>query len=146
ELRKIADPLPGATVISTLCLSNLLRSTSFQAMLKKCFVPFAVAWCSSQVLQADTIQLKDQAAIVGKVLAEKRDQVAVDVGYTVLVIPRNQIVKVSHTDVAEPKTKTVANKKVVVENETKAESTAMETSTGFYSVSSRPLPARTVRD
>ena len=36
---------------------------------------------------ADTIQLKDKAAIVGKVLAEKPDQVAVDVGYTVLVMP-----------------------------------------------------------
>lgn len=40
---------------------------------------------------ADTIELKDKAAVTGKVLSEKPDQVAVDVGYTVLVIPRNQI-------------------------------------------------------
>jgi len=129
-----------------ICLSNLLVSTSFESMLRKCFVPFAVACYASQVLLADTIQLKDQAAIVGKILAEKHDQVAVDVGYTVLVIPRNQIVKVSHTDAAEPKAKPVASKKVVVENDPKTEATATETSTGFYSVSTRPLPARTVRD
>ena len=43
---------------------------------------------------ADTIQLKEQAAIVGKVLAEKPDQIAVDVGYTVLVIPRSQVVRI----------------------------------------------------
>jgi len=33
---------------------------------------------------SDTIQLKDKGAIVGTVVAEKRDQVAVDVGYTIL--------------------------------------------------------------
>ena len=43
---------------------------------------------------ADTIELKEKAAVVGKVLAEKPDQVAVDLGYTVLVIPRNQVVKI----------------------------------------------------
>ncbi|MBM3835279.1 MAG: trypsin-like serine protease [Verrucomicrobia bacterium] len=41
--------------------------------------------------RADVIQLKDQAAITGQILAEKRDQVAVDIGYTVLVVPREQI-------------------------------------------------------
>ena len=43
---------------------------------------------------ADTIQLKDKAAITGKVLAEKSDHIAVDIGYTVLVIPRSQIVTI----------------------------------------------------
>jgi serine protease Do len=43
---------------------------------------------------ADTIELKEKSAIVGKVLADKPDQVAVDVGYTVLVIPRSQVVKI----------------------------------------------------
>src|SRR5436190_1659485 len=51
---------------------------------------------------ADTIQLKDKAVVVGKVLAEKRDQVAVDIGYTVLTIPRSQIQKISHSDKSEP--------------------------------------------
>jgi serine protease Do len=43
---------------------------------------------------ADTLQLKDKAAITGKILARKHDQVAIDVGYTVLVVPRNQIEKI----------------------------------------------------
>jgi serine protease Do len=115
-------------------------------MLKKCFFPLALAWCATQMLRADTIQLKDQAAIVGKVLAEKHDQIAVDVGYTVLVIPRNQIVKISRNDAPEPKAKPVSSKKVVVENDPKIDAIPMEINPGFYSVSTRPLPARTVRD
>ena len=47
---------------------------------------------------ADTLQLKEQAAIVGRILAEKPDQVAVDVGYTVLVVPRSQIIGISRNE------------------------------------------------
>src|SRR5258705_11776066 len=75
----------------------------FQTMVKDClFVP-ALAGCALFLhpAMADTIQLKDKASVVGKVLAEKRDQVAVDIGYTVLTIPRNQIVKISRTDKPE---------------------------------------------
>jgi serine protease Do len=42
----------------------------------------------------DTLQLNEDAAITGLILAEKRDQVAIDVGYTVLVVPRSQVVKI----------------------------------------------------
>jgi serine protease Do len=42
----------------------------------------------------DTIHLKDQATITGKILAEKENQVAVDVGYTVLAVPRDQITQI----------------------------------------------------
>jgi serine protease Do len=54
---------------------------------------------------ADLIQLKDKAAVTGKVLAEKKDQVVVDVGYTVLVIPRNQVLKISKGDISDGKGK-----------------------------------------
>ena len=40
---------------------------------------------------SDTIQLKDQKAVTGQILAEKPDSLVVDVGYTVLVIPRSFI-------------------------------------------------------
>jgi serine protease Do len=40
---------------------------------------------------ADTLQLKDAAAVTGKILAEKADSLVVDLGYTVLVIPRNAV-------------------------------------------------------
>src|ERR1017187_1705210 len=59
----------------------------------------ALLACGLASVWADTIQLKDRAAIVGNVLAEKSDQVAVDVGYTVLVIPRSQIVKIVKGDI-----------------------------------------------
>lgn len=43
---------------------------------------------------ADTLELKEKAAITGTILAEKPDSVAIDIGYTVLVIPRKDILKV----------------------------------------------------
>lgn len=46
------------------------------------------------VTSADVIQLKDQASVAGKILAEKTDSIVVDVGYTVLVIPRSSIANV----------------------------------------------------
>jgi serine protease Do len=51
---------------------------------------------------AETLQLKDKAAIIGKILAEKRDQVIVDIGYTVLAVPRNQITKIVKDGSREP--------------------------------------------
>jgi serine protease Do len=53
-------------------------------------VPFlAVA-----AVRAEVIALKDDASVTGRILAEKRDTVVVDLGYTVLSIPRSQVVKV----------------------------------------------------
>jgi len=50
--------------------------------------------CGASLASADVVQLKDQAAVTGKILAEKSDQVVVDVGYTVLVIPRSSIANI----------------------------------------------------
>jgi serine protease Do len=47
---------------------------------------------------ADVIQLKDQASVSGKILTEKTDSVVVDVGYTVLVIPRSSIANIIKND------------------------------------------------
>ncbi|MGB7769001.1 MAG: trypsin-like peptidase domain-containing protein [Verrucomicrobiia bacterium] len=44
---------------------------------------------------ADTIHLQGNDAVTGKILAEKPDAVVVDVGYTVLVVPRSAIVNIS---------------------------------------------------
>lgn len=116
-------------------------------MVKDClFVP-ALAGCALllQPVFADTIQLKDKGAVVGTILAEKRDQVAVDIGYTVLVIPRNQVLKISKTDQPVGTTKLVA--KPASEPESKADTaTFAELKPGFYSGSNKPLPARTVRE
>lgn len=54
---------------------------------------FGLAWA----LMADVIQLKDQAAITGTILAEKPDQLVVDVGYTVLIVPRERVETITRT-------------------------------------------------
>ncbi len=114
-------------------------------MLKECFVLLVVFFWGLQFTMADTIQLKDKAAVVGKVLAEKRDQVAVDVGYTVLVIPRNQIVKVSKTDPAEPVSKPQTTPRSA-QGDGDAVAVREVTKSGFYAVPNKPLPLRSVRD
>jgi serine protease Do len=65
--------------------------------LKKQFALLALIICAASVAFADVIQLKDQSAITGKILTEKHDSVVVDVGYTVLIVPRNVILKISKT-------------------------------------------------
>ena len=59
--------------------------------------------CAAGVVSAETIQLKDQSSVSGKILAEKRDQVVVDIGFTVLTIPKNQIAKISKETAVDPK-------------------------------------------
>jgi serine protease Do len=54
----------------------------------------AVLLCAG-TFAADTLQLKDNATITGRILSEKPDQVAIDVGYTVLVVPKSTIAKIS---------------------------------------------------
>ena len=64
--------------------------------LKQQLVFAALLGCGAPFLSADTLQLKD-AAVTGKILAEKPDSLVVDVGFTVLQIPRNVIVSISKT-------------------------------------------------
>lgn len=82
--------------------------------------------------------------MTGKILAEKPDQVAVDVGYTVLVIPRNQVAKISRSDDAEPNPpRKPSGKSSATPVKSKD---AGEARPGFYSAPNRHGPVRTVRD
>jgi serine protease Do len=92
---------------------------------------------------ADTIQLKDKATVTGKILAEKSDSVAVDVGYTVLVIPRNSIAAISKADEAKPPAKTAPASKSARVAEAPP---AIEAKSDFYHAAARPSPERNVRD
>ena len=65
-------------------------------LLRKLFLLTVMLGCGAQIISADSIQLKD-AAVTGKILAEKSDSVVVDLGYTVLVIPRTVITGVSRS-------------------------------------------------
>lgn len=111
-------------------------------MLKQFFLLSALVSCGLPAALADTIQLKDKAAVVGKVLTEKKDQVIIDLGFTVLAVPRNQIVKISKSDAPEPAPRMVAAKGVP-EAVVKAPA---ETKPGFYSAPNQPSPLHTVRD
>lgn len=101
----------------------------------------ALAFCAgAKAVQADVVQLKDNAQVTGKILAEKRDQVAIDIGYTVLVIPRNQIEKISHSDSGSSKptpTKTVPLSEV---------NSVPTFQSGFYSSDGKAAPEKSVRE
>src|SRR5882757_4919856 len=95
-------------------LVKAIRVRYFQTMLRKLVSFSALAFCvGAQAVQSDTVQLKDNAAVVGKILTEKRDQVVIDVGYTVLVIPRNDIEKIAKGDATVSKSRPVATPKPV---------------------------------
>src|SRR2546426_8589193 len=94
-----------------------------------------VAWSGVSFAFADTIQLKDKAAITGRILAKKHDQVAVDVGYTVLVVPRNQIEKIIEGDNPGRSDK-----------KTPAAAPAQAEPKGFFQSTGALLPERSVRE
>jgi serine protease Do len=99
-------------------------------------------------VRADVVQLRDKAAVSGTILAEKRDQVVIDLGYTVLAVPRNQIVRILRDEdlLAPPPakgkektSKTNAPSAVAVKkNEPEKQ--------GLFSVSVTPPPERSVRE
>jgi len=112
-------------------------------MSKQSVLALAAAMCVSQLGRADTIELKDKASVTGKILIEKRDQVAVDVGYTVLLIPRNQIANISRSgNPVAPAVAPAATVKAstVVENKV----TAVENT--FYLAHGKSAPDQNVRD
>jgi serine protease Do len=63
-------------------------------MLKQCVCLLLLLGCA--LAPAATVELKGKASVTGTILAEKRDQIVIDIGYTVLVIPRNQVLKLLH--------------------------------------------------
>jgi serine protease Do len=108
---------------------------------------FLLLLASVMIARTDTIQLKDRAAVSGKILADKKDSVALDIGYTVLVIPRSQIEKIIRsTDAAEPASvkNSGAKKPVVDVAATHAESP--DTSNTLYKSAPANAPVRTVRE
>lgn len=88
---------------------------------------------SMTLLHAETIQLKDQSSVTGKVLAEKSDFVVVDLGFTALSIPRSSIVKIS----AENAAPSSSHSKTPTSSESVAQ---------MYHVATSPPSERSVRD
>lgn len=97
----------------------------------------ALATMASTVIAADEvqIQLKDKASVTGTLLADKKDQVVVDLGYTVLSIPRDQIVKLGPLETSKPSATTSPKK-----------SAPPEPKKSFSYNSPGTLPEKSVRD
>jgi len=97
---------------------------------------------------ADVVELKDKAAVTGKVLAEKRDSVIVDVGYTALVIPRNVVTKISLGDETGAAKAKSAGTKPASASSRKGNETPPSgaSSQDFYHLGNKPGPERNVRD
>jgi serine protease Do len=100
--------------------------------LKPSVLLLALLGCGLLPATAEVIQLRDSSSITGKILAQKHDQVIVDIGYTVLDIPASQIVKISKT----AETAAVSP----------APAPAMETHSGIYSTADTPPPIKDVRE
>ena len=84
--------------------------------LKKHLPWLALMFCSASFVSADTIQLKDKAAVTGTILTEKPDAVVVDVGYTVLIVPRSSIASIAKTGTLTPPVEPVASNAAAILN------------------------------
>lgn len=111
-------------------------------MLKKCFLLLLAIGCGLPLAQAETLQLKDKVSVTGKILAEKRDQVYVDLGFTVLTVPRSQIMRILKADAPETTGKLTVVK-ASLETETRP---AVESKPGFYSANGNKGAAHSVRE
>jgi serine protease Do len=87
-----------------------------------------------------TVQLKDKASVSGTILAQKPDEVVIDIGYTVLVIPRSQILSLLNDKAPARETAAPAVSATV------APRTGSSTGQGFYFSGSALLKERTVRE
>jgi serine protease Do len=105
-------------------------------MTKPSLVFLALVGCGLLPATAEVIQLKDASSITGKILVQKRDQVIVDIGYTVLDIPTSQIVKISKTGGSEPAP--------VIS--TSSPLPSVETKSGIYQTAGTPPPIKDVRE
>lgn len=97
----------------------------------------------------DTVLLKDKASLSGKILAEKKDMVVVDVGYTVLTVPRTQIVKITRAtdeDAAPSVASTPPSKAAPSKPTPLVVPAPPENSGSLYSVASVPLSDKSVRE
>jgi serine protease Do len=86
---------------------------------------------------ADRVELKGEAALVGRILMEKPDHVVIDVGYTVLMVPRSQVVTISSSSALETETVSSGSGPAVTGN---------GATSAFYSTHGEQAKQRSVRE
>ena len=109
-------------------LSNPGCSGMVHGMLRQSICLLTAVACGCGAAMADSVQLKDNASITGKILAEKRDSVAIDVGFTVVVVPRSAIASISEGNDASSR----AKKSTTTVAAAPAASAILESKSGFY--------------
>ena len=120
-------------------------------MLKR-LVPFTLAGCvAATAACGQTLLLRDKASISGIILAEKRDHVVVDLGYTVLSIPRSQIVRIVRDEEAKdapPKNNGRSGRNSEKPGQPLPVLAALppEVKSGIYTSTVTPPPERSVRE
>ena len=97
----------------------------------------------AQLAAADLVQLRDKASVAGKILAEKRDAVVIDIGYTVLTIPKSAIVRVEKDADAEPKQ---SHGKSAAKTAAAPAAASPSTNSALYRTSKTLAPERSVRE
>lgn len=105
----------------------------------------ALAAFGASVSLADVVELKDAASVSGKILAERKDSVVVDVGYTVLVIPKSAVAKIHSGEQAIPAKSPTTTKKPTVTPTTTAPA-PIQLGNGLYAVGNRSGGEKNVRD
>ena len=83
-------------------------STSTRGISHRCFCTL-VLLCTGAMCFADRIVLKEGQVITGKILVEKQTQLYVDIGISVLTIPKDKILEYKYTDAAETEDENDAN-------------------------------------
>jgi serine protease Do len=114
-------------------------------MLKQCLSLLLLLGCATA--PAATVELKGKASVTGTILADKRDQIVMDIGYTVLVIPRNQVLKILRDNEAAAKA-IVASAPGPAAAPSQAAQAASETGAGqgFYRVAPVAAQEQSVRE
>jgi serine protease Do len=111
-------------------------------MLKQCVCLLLLLGCLTA--QTATLELKGKASVTGTILAEKRDQVVIDIGYTVLVIPRDQVSK-QLNDKDRAAKATIAPPASTVNPPVQAVAESIATQ-GFYTTAAASAPEQNVRE
>lgn len=93
---------------------------------------WAAALLSVGTAHAETIQLRDGMSVTGRILAEKKDQIVVDLGFTVLAVPRGDVIKV----VKEAESESKSGKTPAIQ----------EAKGGLYAVATTPPSEKPVRE
>jgi serine protease Do len=109
-------------------------------MIRREFFSLAALAALTLTGRADTLVLRDNSSLTGRILAEKPEQIVLDVGYTVLLVPRNEVVKINRPEPPATAPKSAAG---ATRNKN---ATAPALQKGFYVTATQPLPDQSVRE